>query len=163
MIRSGAVCCRHAWSRRASWVVLPGRSRVAVGATARYIQLTTSSDLGSNDMQARIKRNLVLSLAVAAASALAACGGGGGSDSGSSPSTGQVQGKAVDFYLSQANVVFTDCNNQATTTDSTGNFTFPSGCSKSAVSYTHLRAHETEADLVCRLLLEKKKQNLQRQ
>ena len=25
-----------------------------------------------------------------------------------------------------------------------------------AVSYTHLRAHETEADLVCRLLLEKK-------
>ena len=27
----------------------------------------------------------------------------------------------------------------------------------SAVSYTHLRAHETEADLVCRLLLEKKK------
>ena len=28
------------------------------------------------------------------------------------------------------------------------------------VSYTHLRAHETEADLVCRLLLEKKKSNL---
>ena len=28
-----------------------------------------------------------------------------------------------------------------------------------AVSYTHLRAHETEADLVCRLLLEKKKQD----
>ncbi|VTU47695.1 peptidase [Lacticaseibacillus rhamnosus] len=27
------------------------------------------------------------------------------------------------------------------------------------VSYTHLRAHETEADLVCRLLLEKKKKN----
>ena len=26
-----------------------------------------------------------------------------------------------------------------------------------SVSYTHLRAHETEADLVCRLLLEKKK------
>ena len=26
------------------------------------------------------------------------------------------------------------------------------------VSYTHLRAHETEADLVCRLLLEKKKE-----
>ena len=29
----------------------------------------------------------------------------------------------------------------------------------SAVSYTHLRAHETCADLVCRLLLEKKKKN----
>lgn len=86
-------------------------------------------------MQARIKRNLVLSLAAAAVAALAACGGGGGSDSGSgsSPSTSQVQGKAVDFYLSQANVVFPDCNNQATTTDSTGNFTFPSGCSKSAI------------------------------
>ena len=29
--------------------------------------------------------------------------------------------------------------------------------SYSAVSYTHLRAHETVLDLVCRLLLEKKK------
>ena len=29
--------------------------------------------------------------------------------------------------------------------------------SKEAVSYTHLRAHETKANLVCRLLLEKKK------
>ena len=28
-----------------------------------------------------------------------------------------------------------------------------------AVSYTHLRAHETVLDLVCRLLLEKKKQH----
>ena len=27
-----------------------------------------------------------------------------------------------------------------------------------AVSYTHLRAHETVLDIVCRLLLEKKKQ-----
>src|SRR5660398_317070 len=31
----------------------------------------------------------------------------------------------------------------------------PSG--SRAVSYTHLRAHETKANLVCRLLLEKKK------
>src|SRR5450756_2780150 len=30
---------------------------------------------------------------------------------------------------------------------------------RSAVSYTHLRAHETRHDLVCRLLLEKKKKN----
>ena len=30
-----------------------------------------------------------------------------------------------------------------------------------AVSYTHLRAHETVLDLVCRLLLEKKKQTIQ--
>ena len=39
----------------------------------------------------------------------------------------------------------------------------PSGCGKTtllniiSVSYTHLRAHETVLDLVCRLLLEKKK------
>jgi len=31
------------------------------------------------------------------------------------------------------------------------------------VSYTHLRAHETVLDLVCRLLLEKKKQKTPRQ
>src|SRR5450756_3035450 len=31
-------------------------------------------------------------------------------------------------------------------------------CSRVPVSYTHLRAHETRHDLVCRLLLEKKKQ-----
>ena len=31
-----------------------------------------------------------------------------------------------------------------------------------AVSYTHLRAHETGRNLVCRLLLEKKKQNRQK-
>src|SRR5665811_1954565 len=30
---------------------------------------------------------------------------------------------------------------------------------RAAVSYTHLRAHETVLDLVCRLLLEKKKKN----
>ena len=32
---------------------------------------------------------------------------------------------------------------------------------KSPVSYTHLRAHETVLDLVCRLLLEKKKKKTQ--
>ena len=31
------------------------------------------------------------------------------------------------------------------------------GCTFESVSYTHLRAHETVLDLVCRLLLEKKK------
>ena len=36
---------------------------------------------------------------------------------------------------------------------------FPPWGGSKAVSYTHLRAHETEADLVCRLLLEKKSQN----
>jgi len=44
---------------------------------------------------------------------------------------------------------------------------FPSGSSsperqagKMAVSYPHLRAHETKAHIVCRLLLEKKKQHI---
>ena len=32
--------------------------------------------------------------------------------------------------------------------------------SPGSVSYTHLRAHETEADLVCRLLLEKKRNEI---
>ena len=33
------------------------------------------------------------------------------------------------------------------------------GYGKEPVSYTHLRAHETVLDLVCRILLEKKKKN----
>ena len=33
------------------------------------------------------------------------------------------------------------------------------GAVPEAVSYTHLRAHETVLDLVCRLLLEKKKKH----
>src|SRR5665811_2523655 len=37
----------------------------------------------------------------------------------------------------------------------------PMGDLITAVSYTHLRAHETVLDLVCRLLLEKKKNTQQ--
>eukprot|EP00658_Telonema_sp_P-2_P037704 TRINITY_DN27111_c0_g1_i2.p1 TRINITY_DN27111_c0_g1~~TRINITY_DN27111_c0_g1_i2.p1 ORF type:complete len:186 (-),score=35.28 TRINITY_DN27111_c0_g1_i2:19-576(-) len=40
------------------------------------------------------------------------------------------------------------------------NETVNGGCSK-AVSYTHLRAHETPEHLVCRLLLEKKKKKIE--
>eukprot|EP00657_Telonema_sp_P-1_P003053 TRINITY_DN17182_c0_g1_i1.p2 TRINITY_DN17182_c0_g1~~TRINITY_DN17182_c0_g1_i1.p2 ORF type:complete len:104 (+),score=27.38 TRINITY_DN17182_c0_g1_i1:145-456(+) len=46
-----------------------------------------------------------------------------------------------------------------------GTTIFADGCPDSpgaemrSVSYTHLRAHETVLDLVCRLLLEKKKYN----
>src|SRR5678816_4614616 len=36
-----------------------------------------------------------------------------------------------------------------------GNFVRIAGITKDAVSYTHLRAHETPEHLVCRLLLEK--------
>ena len=51
---------------------------------------------------------------------------------------------------------FLDClnNSEGIKPGSYGNCT--------AVSYTHLRAHETKANLVCRLLLEKKKKNKQR-
>src|SRR5450756_2673913 len=38
----------------------------------------------------------------------------------------------------------------------------PGRDSPGAVSYTHLRAHETRHDLVCRLLLEKKKNHIAR-
>ena len=38
-----------------------------------------------------------------------------------------------------------------------GQFIFSNLTAKGPVSYTHLRAHETVLDLVCRLLLEKKK------
>ena len=37
-----------------------------------------------------------------------------------------------------------------------------SGIALDPVSYTHLRAHETVLDLVCRLLLEKKKNNIKK-
>ena len=43
-----------------------------------------------------------------------------------------------------------------TVSNQTGDTTAPT-VSLSAVSYTHLRAHETPEHLVCRLLLEKKK------
>src|SRR5665811_2507112 len=46
------------------------------------------------------------------------------------------------------------CRNEA---DSPGCFEGNRGHRHMAVSYTHLRAHETVLDLVCRLLLEKKK------
>ena len=40
--------------------------------------------------------------------------------------------------------------------------TLTASVSSVPVSYTHLRAHETRHDLVCRLLLEKKKKNKKR-
>ena len=67
---------------------------------------------------------------------------------------------ASDVYkrqviLSGAGVVLADaiedCKNIAEKLDA------PVACGYQPVSYTHLRAHETKANLVCRLLLEKKK------
>src|SRR5665648_1232135 len=56
-----------------------------------------------------------------------------------------MEGALADGGLTEADVTYV--NAHATST--------PVG----AVSYTHLRAHETRHDLVCRLLLEKKKNN----
>ena len=46
---------------------------------------------------------------------------------------------------------------QETTPTFVGMPKFPYAARSAPVSYTHLRAHETVLDLVCRLLLEKKK------
>ena len=54
--------------------------------------------------------------------------------------TGYSAGQGLDLRLRQA--LATVCG---------------SACRAYPVSYTHLRAHETVLDLVCRLLLEKKK------
>ena len=81
-------------------------------------------------MQAQLRNVVVLGVGASAVTMLAACGGG--SDS---PAV-NVNGKAVDFYLSKANVVFTDCGNQSTTTDDQGNFAFPANCPGSAVRVT---------------------------
>ena len=43
------------------------------------------------------------------------------------------------------------------TNDASGVLTIATTHTQAPVSYTHLRAHETRHDLVCRLLLEKKK------
>ncbi|RKG51734.1 hypothetical protein D7V64_10955 [Acinetobacter cumulans] len=75
-------------------------------------------------------------LSIALTSLLTACGGGGGSDGGSTTPPANVQGRAIDGPLSGATVTFNDCNNAQTTTDASGNFTFPTGCSKSLVTIT---------------------------
>ncbi|MDQ9833089.1 hypothetical protein RFY41_08600 [Acinetobacter soli] len=66
-------------------------------------------------------------------SALAACGGGS-SDGGSTTTPVTRSGTAVDFYVSGATVTFLDCNNQTTTTNAKGAFTFPTGCTDSAIT-----------------------------
>lgn len=86
-------------------------------------------------MQNNSRNIFTLGMMAAAAAALVACGGGG-SDSPSTPSqpAATVSGKAVDFYLSGATVTFLDCANKTVTTNATGDFTFPAGCTKSALS-----------------------------
>eukprot|EP00658_Telonema_sp_P-2_P026503 TRINITY_DN20707_c0_g1_i3.p2 TRINITY_DN20707_c0_g1~~TRINITY_DN20707_c0_g1_i3.p2 ORF type:complete len:113 (-),score=33.58 TRINITY_DN20707_c0_g1_i3:67-405(-) len=46
------------------------------------------------------------------------------------------------------------------TQDNEGRAALHTACERGPVSYTHLRAHETPEHLVCRLLLEKKKNKI---
>jgi len=84
-------------------------------------------------VQTNIRNIFTLGIMAAAAATLVACGGG--SDSPSTPSTPSVtvSGKAVDFYVSGATVTFLDCSNQTAITNATGDFTFPAGCTSSAL------------------------------
>ncbi|MGO4326330.1 hypothetical protein AB4Z48_12135 [Cupriavidus sp. 2TAF22] len=84
-------------------------------------------------MQTNFRNIFTLGIMASAAVALVACGGGSDSSSPSTPAAVTVSGKAVDFYLSGATVTFVDCANQTATTSATGDFTFPAGCSTSAL------------------------------
>ena len=53
---------------------------------------------------------------------------------------------------------FEACSQVSTTRDVPPGLTTSTAGGSDSVSYTHLRAHETPEHLVCRLLLEKKKQ-----
>ncbi|WP_373377797.1 hypothetical protein [Cupriavidus nantongensis] len=90
-------------------------------------------------MQTKTRNIFILGIMAGAAATLVACGGGGDD----APAPGQpsqpsatVSGKAVDFYLSGSTVTFLDCENKTAVTNATGDFTFPAGCSKSALRLT---------------------------
>lgn len=88
-------------------------------------------------MQTKTRNIFTLGIMAAAVAALVACGGGG--DDSPPPSqqpSVTVKGKAVDFYLSGSTVTFLDCDNKTATTNATGDFTFPAGCTKSALKVT---------------------------
>ena len=86
-------------------------------------------------MQTKTRNIFMLGIMAGAAATLVACGGGDDSPPPSQPSA-TVSGKAVDFYLSGSTVTFLDCENKTAVTNGTGDFTFPAGCTKSALSVT---------------------------
>lgn len=87
-------------------------------------------------MQTKTRNILTLGIMAAAAATLVACGGGGDDSPPPSQPSATVNGKAVDFYLSGSTVTFLDCDNKTATTNATGDFTFPAGCTKSALKVT---------------------------
>jgi len=86
-------------------------------------------------MQTSFKKPLVMATMASAAALMVACGGSDDSPTPTPPAA-TVTGKAVDFYLSGSTVTFTSCGNKTTTTDANGGFTFPAGCSSSALTVT---------------------------
>ena len=83
----------------------------------------------------------LLTLSVSSALLLTACGGGsGGSSGGNPPAAATLTGRVVDGPIANATVTFTDeataCKDKTTTTDENGKFTFPVGCTASALKVT---------------------------
>ncbi|CZR83264.1 hypothetical protein CDFC105_43987 [Clostridioides difficile] len=81
-------------------------------------------------------------------------------------STRKESSAASDVYKRQLPIVFLDnslCNLASLFNDFLRYLGFSINSPQLAVSYTHLRAHETRHDLVCRLLLEKKKNSAKQQ
>ena len=66
----------------------------------------------------------------------------------------------AEYFLDTCRQVYSELNRVVTIMDmqkNTSNAILNQVDGESTVSYTHLRAHETVLDLVCRILLEKKK------
>ena len=83
----------------------------------------------------------LLTLSVSSALLLTACGGGsGGSSGGNPPAAATLTGRVVDGPIANATVTFTDeataCKDKTATTDANGVFTFPQGCTASALKVT---------------------------
>ncbi|APR71483.1 carboxypeptidase-like regulatory domain-containing protein [Acinetobacter haemolyticus] len=83
----------------------------------------------------------LLTLSVSSALLLTACGGGsGGSSGGNPPVAATLTGRVVDGPIANATVTFTDeataCKDKTATTDANGVFTFPQGCTASALKVT---------------------------
>ena len=69
---------------------------------------------------------------------------------------GRASDKGLPFDLSEKWIVNTFNNQEGLCAVSGLRMTFDAVDGRRPVSYTHLRAHETRSNLVCRLLLEKK-------
>src|SRR5450756_2533777 len=117
-------------------------SRNETGPRPRLYRLTPGHlirDAGSERLQISSRRFAVLALLQFVLNFLAFVQGG---------QAGFFHGRDMHTHVFRAII----CLNKAETLACVE----PLHCS-STVSYTHLRAHETRHDLVCRLLLEKKK------